>query len=113
MGQILQDIYVPDDVTTQIVSALGESQTRTHAAAKEQRQKLEQRLTAVRNRMDQAYSDKLDGVISPEFWQRKTAEWQLEEQQILMAMQGLEQASPDVLLTAKKTFELANKAYFL
>ena len=51
--------------------------------------------------MDQAYTDKLDGTISLEFWQRKTAEWQMGEQQILMAVQGLEQASPDVLLTAK------------
>src|SRR5436305_642018 len=28
-------------------------------------------------------------------------------------MQGLEQASPDRLLTAKRTLELANQAYFL
>jgi site-specific DNA recombinase len=113
LGQIFQDIHVPDDVVTQVVDALGESQAHTHAVVKEQRQKLEQRLTAVRNRVDQAYSDKLDGVISAEFWQRKTAEWQQEEQQILLAMQGLEQASPDLLLTAKRSFELANKAYFL
>ena len=105
LGQILQDIYVPDEIMAQVIGALGESQTRTHAAIKEQRQKLEQRLTAVRNRMDQAYSDKLDGAISAEFWQRKTAEWQMEEQQILMAIQGLrEQASPDVLMTAKSGF---------
>jgi site-specific DNA recombinase len=57
--------------------------------------------------------DKLDGKITEDFWQRKTADWQLEEQQIMMAMQGLQQASPDQLLTAKKTLELANKAYFL
>jgi hypothetical protein len=30
-----------------------------------------------------------------------------------MAMQGLQEASPDQLLTAKRTLELANKAYFL
>ena len=57
--------------------------------------------------------DKLDGKVSEEFWQRKTTEWQMEEQQVLMAMQGLEQASADTLLTAKKCLELANKAYFL
>ena len=33
--------------------------------------------------------------------------------QILLAMQGLEQASSYMLLTAKRTLELANKAYFL
>jgi DNA invertase Pin-like site-specific DNA recombinase len=113
LGQILQDIYVPDDVLKQVTDSLSESRVRTHTAIKEQRQKLQERLTAVRNRVDQAYSDKLDGVISAEFWQRKTAEWQQEEQQVLMAIQGLEQASPDVLLTAKRTLELANKAYFL
>ena len=30
-----------------------------------------------------------------------------------MAIQGLQEAGPDQLLTAKKTLELANKAYFL
>jgi site-specific DNA recombinase len=78
LGQLFQDIYIPDDVLTQVVGALGESQSRSHSAAKEQHQKLEQRLSAVCNRMDQAYSDKLDGVISAEFWQRKTAEWKQE-----------------------------------
>src|SRR5712692_3025228 len=80
---------------------------------KQQQERLQQRLASVRHRIDQAYMDKLDGKISEEFWQRKTAEWQLEEQQIQMAMQGLEDAHPDRLLTAKRTLELANKAYFL
>ena len=57
--------------------------------------------------------DKLDGKISEDFWQRKNAEWQQEEQQILFALQDLEQASPDRLLTAKRTLELVNQAYFL
>lgn len=70
-------------------------------------------LSSVHQRIDQAYTDKLDGKISEDFWQRKTADWQMEEQQILLAMQGLEQANSDTLLTAKRTLELANKAYFL
>ena len=55
----------------------------------------------------------LDGKISEDFWQRKNAAWQQEEQQIIFAMQGLEQASPDTLLAAKRTLAPANKAYFL
>jgi hypothetical protein len=38
---------------------------------------------------------------------------QQEEQQILMVIQGLEQASPDVLVTPKRALKPANKAYFL
>ena len=64
--------------------------------------------------MDQAYSDKLDGKIPEEFWQRKMSDWQAEEQHIEMAITGLnEQSGTDRLLDAKRILELANKAYFL
>src|SRR5205085_8282239 len=86
---------------------------RMESTKKQQQEQLQQRLAGVRRRIDQTYIDKLDGKISEHFWQRKTAEWQLDEQQILMAMQGLEAANPDMLLTAKRALELANKAYFL
>lgn len=60
-----------------------------------------------------AYVDKLDGKISEEFWMRKSTEWLAEEQQILLVMQGLEQANPERVLDVMRTLELANKAYFL
>ena len=113
LGQILQDIYIPDDVLRQLEQGLADSQQRSQSDKKQQREKLHQRLSTIRHRIDQIYMDKLDGKVSEEFWQRKTSEWQTEEQQVLMAMQGLEQASSDGLLTAKKALELANKAYFL
>jgi len=113
LGQILQDIYIPDDVLAQLQQGLTESRQRSDSDKKQQREKLQQRLSTIRHRIDQIYMDKLDGKVSEEFWQRKTTEWQMEEQQVLMAMQGLEQASADTLLTAKKCLELANKAYFL
>lgn len=113
LGQVLKNIHIPDDVVAHIERSLTEDQHSSENAKKEQRQKLEQRLSAIRQRIDQSYMDKLDGKISEDFWQRKNAEWQQEEQQILFAMQGLEQANPDRLLTAKRTLELANQAYFL
>ncbi len=113
LGEVLKNIHIPDDVLAQIEKKLTEDHSSGENSKKEQRQKLEQRLAGIRKRMDQAYIDKLDGKISEDFWQRKTAEWELEEQQVMMAMQGLEHASPDVILNAKKILELANKAYFL
>jgi site-specific DNA recombinase len=56
---------------------------------------------------------KLDGKISEEFWTRKSTNWISEEQQILLAIDGLEQANPERVLDAVRTLELANKAYFL
>jgi site-specific DNA recombinase len=108
LGQILQDIYIPDDALAQLQANLTEDQNRAQSAKKEQRERLQARLTSVRKRIDQAYMDKLEGTITAEFWQRMTADWQMEEQQVLLALQGLEQASADTFLTAKKTLELSN-----
>jgi len=49
----------------------------------------------VSHRLDQAYLDKLDGKISEEFGTRKSTEWIGTEQQILLAIDGLEHANPE------------------
>ena len=67
----------------------------------------------VRRRIEQAYLDKLDGKITEAFWAAKSSEWNQEEQQILIALDGLEQQSPERLLDGVRILELANKAYFL
>jgi hypothetical protein len=70
-------------------------------------------LTAIRNRIDAAYTDKLDGAISVDFWERKMCDWQMEEQQVKMAIQGLQNAeASDRAVDAGRIFELANKGLF-
>src|SRR5437667_8548373 len=113
LGSVLRDIHIPDDVLSQLEKSLLSDKRRDEAIRKQQSERLRERLSAVRHRLDQAYLDKLDGKISEEFWTRKSAEWVSEEQQILLAMQGLEQANPERVLDAVRTLELANKAYFL
>jgi len=78
-----------------------------------ERGRLEQQLEAIRRRTDQTYTDKLDGKIAEEFWQRKMVEWQADEQRIEAAIAGLKESGSDRLLNAKRILELANKAYFL
>ncbi len=79
----------------------------------EERNRLQRRLTEVQRRMDQAYTDELDGRISEDFWARKAQEWQLQEQQILLALKALDEAKPDRILDGLRILEVANKAYFL
>jgi hypothetical protein len=74
---------------------------------------LQQRLASVRNRLDQAYLDKLDSKITKELWSRKSGEWQAEEQQIQMAIRAVGEIKPERMLDAVRILELANKAYFL
>ncbi|MGA2990145.1 MAG: hypothetical protein ABSD88_06690 [Candidatus Korobacteraceae bacterium] len=113
LSGILKDIYIPAPVVKRIEESLHSDQDRMQRESAAQRERLKQRLVTVRLRMDQAYSDKLDGKIPGDFWERKMIEWQAEEQQIQMAIDGLKESNTDRLLTVQRCLELANKAYFL
>jgi site-specific DNA recombinase len=114
LGEPLKYLQVPQEIVSQIISTLELEQHEINGKLSAERSRLEVRLTTIRNRMDAAYTDKLDGKISATLWERKMAEWNAEEQQVVMAIQGLEGAETcDKASTAREVFELANKAYFL
>jgi site-specific DNA recombinase len=113
LGEILKDIYIPDHVLSKLVESLMSEKVCETTLQQNQEQRLQQRLASVRNRLDQAYLDKLDGKIPEELWIRKSAEWQAEVQQIQMATRAVGEIKPERMLDAAKILELANKAYFL
>jgi hypothetical protein len=97
----------------QLEKALAEHERLSQLQTRQQRERMGQRLASVRRRIDQAYMDKLDGKVSEDFWQAKTAEWRLEEQQLVTAVQLLQQINSVRHLNAKKILELGGKAHFL
>ena len=113
LGKILQDIYIPDAALVQLQESLLSDSGRDEEIREQQGRLLNQQLTRVQRRLDQAYQDKLDGIISEELWGRKSAEWQAEERQILSSVQSLKAVKPGRLLDAARILELANKAYSL
>ena len=94
LGEVLKDIHIPDDVLEFLQRAIREDQERSDSWGKQEQHRLQQRLAGIRARLDQAYCDKLDGKITEDFWQRKTDEWQQEEQQALLALNVLQDAGP-------------------
>ena len=113
LGQILKNIHIPDDILKQLEDSLLLDSSTADKETAAQRVRLEHRRSAVRRRMDQAYTDKLDGKISEEFWSAKNTEWQTEEHGIQLAIAALKEANPDRLLTVNRILELANKAHSL
>jgi site-specific DNA recombinase len=111
LSQILKNIHIPDEVLRPLQDSLAQDSEQIRQESAAQRTRLEQRVAAVRRRIDQAYLDKLDGKISEEFWVQKNAEWQEEASGIALALRALSTANPDRLLTANRILELANKAY--
>jgi site-specific DNA recombinase len=113
LGEILKGIHIPDPVLTGLQESLNRDQQSSRNEVAAHRAGLEQRLAAVRRRMDQGYQDKLDGKIPEDFWARKMSEWRVEEQRIQAAINGLSDSSVDRRLSAKRILELANQAYSL
>ena len=110
---ILRDIQIPDKILEQLTAALAQEKNRETVLVRSQQEHLQQRLTSTRRRMEQLYVDKVDGKVGEDFWSRKTAEWQTEEQQILAALHTLEVPQTERLLDVTRILELANKAYSL
>ena len=114
LGEPLKGLQVPQEVVTRIVDTLRSDEKSAAFRTEAERSRLESRLTAIRNRMDKAYEDKLDGTIDSDFFNRKMAAWRMEEQQVKMAIEGLKNAETgDKAMNAERIFELANKAYSL
>ncbi len=114
LGKPLKGLQVPPEVVSQIVTKLREDQRQAVGKVSAERTRLETRLTGIRNRMDAAYTDKLDGTISVEFWERKMRDWQMEEQQVEVAeIDGLSNAGGgDEALDAQRIFRTRESGLF-
>jgi site-specific DNA recombinase len=91
---------------------------REHIEMKKQstgaRARLERQLEILREHMDSAYTDKLDGKISDEFWTRKQCDWQSEESRLKEQIAGLNRDTfDDRLLDVSRILELAQKPHSL
>lgn len=64
LGGILKNIHIPDDVFASLKDSLLHDKGRAEAQAKTDRERLTQRPSQVRGRLERAYTDKLDGRIS-------------------------------------------------
>jgi site-specific DNA recombinase len=114
MGELLKDIYVPETVAHTIVDSLQSDSAHAETERQKRIAGIEQRLAALRARMDQMYEDKLDGKVDAEFWTRKTNDWREEERKLEADLSSLTvQVPAENALTVKRIFELANKAHFL
>ena|SRR5579883_317044 len=114
LGELLRRIYVPETIARTVVESLQTDLNRSEQKRQQQIAALQQRLTALRTRMDQLYEDKLDATITEQFWARKQAEYSEQERSMETALSTLSRPiTPEHVLTVERTFELAQKAHSL
>jgi DNA invertase Pin-like site-specific DNA recombinase len=114
LGHVLQDVRIPEEVVRRIGASLQNEHVQMQNQIAQERASRERELATLYGRMDAAYTDKLDGKITEDFWQRKQADWQAEEVRIKSLISGLgEGKSNERLLNIQRILELAQQAYFL
>jgi hypothetical protein len=114
LGHVLRDVQIPAEVVQSIAASLQQTQRQMKDKATQERSRLERELATVRGYMDRAYTEKLEGRIPEDFWQRKQAEWLSTELRLKGQIAGLEEGKAEErLLDVQRILELAQKAYFL
>jgi hypothetical protein len=114
LGSLLRNVTIPSDVAERIQSALASERANLHQKLSNDRARLTRELESLHRRMDAAYSDKLDGKITEDFWNRKQADWLSEEARIKSQVSGIKESGfDDRLLDVAGILELAQKAHSL
>ena len=114
LGHVLEDVYIPAEVVQSLKSSLERVHVQIRDRAIQERARLDRELQTLHARMDAAYTDKLDGKISEEFWQRKQADWETEEFRIKSRIAEPNEAGvKEQILSVGRILELAQKAHSL
>ncbi len=112
-AEIVKQIEIDDNMVADIKEALTESHRDKIAYHNNALTALNKRAKHIQGLIDKAYEDKLSGVISEDFWRRKSIEWNNELTQAVGEIENHNNANFNYFDTGVQILELANKAYGL
>jgi site-specific DNA recombinase len=112
-GEAIKEIQLDKEVLDWIKSALKTSHDDQRRYHMEVIENLQNQYARLQKRLETMYIDKLDGVISQEFFEMKTAEWRKEQESILTKIEKHQNADQAYLDEGIRLLELAQRAAIL
>jgi site-specific DNA recombinase len=109
-GQILEELVIPPAVLDWLQSEVAESDRSEQATRQQAIQRLHVRHDQVQTRLETMYVDKLEGRITPEFYDRQAEAWRKEQQTIFRNIQEIQKAAPAQVDQAVDALELTSRA---
>ncbi len=109
-NRVLQTLKFDDDVLQWVSNALKESNQDKQKHHEEAISRLQAQYNKLTARINTMYIDKLDGKISSEFFDTKSAEWKSEQEEILEQIQKHQQANHIYINEGVRLLELAQTA---
>jgi site-specific DNA recombinase len=107
---LLGTIRITDDVQEIILHGLRDSMKDKIAYHNDLIQQLEKQIHTLQRRIDQAYLDKLDGIITEDFWKTHSRKWLEEKELLTIKLLATQRADTHYLESANIILELAKRA---
>lgn len=108
--QLLEKIQINEEVRSIIMKTLRESLKHKIEYHNNLIDQLTQQIKRLQNRIDQAYLDKLDGLIDETTWKTRTKEWTREKEEFGIKMTAAQKDDVHYLNNASLIIELCNNA---
>lgn len=109
-GIVLESLRFDDEVIGWIRSALIESHMDASRHHEEAIARLETEHRKLQHRIDAIYIDKLDGVVTPEFYDQKRTEWRAEQERCQRSIASHRYANDAYMQDGVRLLELASSA---
>lgn len=107
---ILKGLVFDEEILALVREALRQSHEDAKRFHEESMARLEAEHTKLQGRIDAMYVDKLDGVVDAAFFERKATGWRAEQEKLLRAIAGHQQANQTYLEEGVQLLELARRA---
>jgi len=112
LGELVKKIRIEPKIIDWLKEALLMSHKDEQEYHNSQIKSLQEQYNKLQLRLDRIYIDKLDEVVTTEFYQEKTNEWKNEQNNILINIEKHKDANTNYFEQGIRILELAQKAYF-
>lgn len=113
LGDIVRRLQIPPEVAEDLKAALKEGHAQKEQYHREAVKNLQKQYELVKNRLEKAYENKLDGLVDDKPWRKKSQEWNAELIEIEAALKSHREANRSYLEIGGQIIELARQAYDL
>ncbi len=109
-AHVLQELVIPQPILEWLDDAVLASDRTEQASRAEAIKKLQARHQQIEARIETMYTDKLDGRITQEFFDRQAAAWRREQDGLLGKIHEIQKATPAPIDQAIDTLRLTSRA---
>ena len=109
--EAIKRIQITPEHKQAIIAALKAAHSEESKYNEAEIKRLMNRAEVIRSRLSKIYLDKLDGVITQDFWQERHNEWTLEHAKVMQLIQAHSAANANYMAEASELVELLENLY--